>query len=642
MVRFPALAAVLVATAAILPAACSSSSNPTGKPVHVWLTTADGAQTLSQQADITPGAVSAGAVNVRVDDGRTYQTITGFGSAFTDSSAYLLAQLKTADPARYTMLMTDLTTESGIAQTVWRVPMGASDFTATDHDWTSDEVAGPPKDPTAKFALTPEETQRIIPVLQDALAHNPTLQLVASPWSPPAWMKTNNSMICKTGAVDGTLRPEYRAALADYFVKWITAYQRAGVPIWAVTPQNEPEFCTSDYPGMTWSAAAEADWVHNFLRPALQKAGLATQILGYDHNWDGTDYAQGLLNGAGADLAGMAWHCYDGQGDPAAMTTIHNANPTKDTYLTECSSDTYPTDIIRRSTVESTLLALQNWAKAAILWNPVLDQHGGPHLGGCKNCTPLVTVTGGTATRENNYYQFGQVSKFVQRGAARIRSTVDAHGIVTAAVRNPDGHEALIATNTNKDTTAFTVTWNGRGSFTYPLPSRATVTFVGEFGPAAEQPNTPLSGHVYEVVGAVAGKRLTVAGTGENAQVVQDTDNGDPLQHWRLVDAGDGYYTIIDTATGMALDNPGGGHENGTPMRQRTVAGQPGSAEQQWQLTHVNDRFYTIVNRASGYLLDLRGASVFDQARVQQRALSAGASPASASPSQMWEFLPAN
>jgi hypothetical protein len=140
--------------------------------------------------------------------------------------------------------------------------MSASDFNSTNTPWTDDDTAGPSSNPTQNFALTAQDTGHIIPVIKDALAINPNLQIVASPWSAPAWMKDNNSMIGNTTGTPSKLLPQYYQAWADYFRKWIQAYQGQGIPIRSVTPQNEPLYSPTNYPGMAWDSAGEASWVH--------------------------------------------------------------------------------------------------------------------------------------------------------------------------------------------------------------------------------------------------------------------------------------------------------------------------------------------------------------------------------------------
>ncbi len=628
-----AMAAILATGFAL---AASLPAHAVGQTINVWLTTADGANKLTALSNITLGSVSTGTVNLYVDDSLQYQTVTGFGAAFTDSSTYLLANLKSANPTQYSSLMNYLFTTSGVNLDFWRLPMTASDFNSTGTPWTDDDVAGPSNNPTQNFGLTAQDTGHIIPVIRDALAINPNLKIVASPWSAPAWMKDNNSMIGNTTGTPSTLLPQYYQAWADYFRKWIQAYQGQGIPIWGITPQNEPLYSPTNYPGMAWDSAGEAGWVHNYLKPTLSGAGLSPVILGFDHNWAASSFAYDLLNSStSGDFGAIAWHCYDNTSDPTTMTKAHFMNTGKDQYETECSSDTNPTDIIKYSTPEMALLSLQNWAKGVILWNVTLDPSNGPHLGGCTSCVPLVTVDGGSWTKLNNYYQFGQLSKFIAPGATHIGSTVNAHGVVSAAVKNPDGTEVLVVTNTNASSSTFTVTWNGQGSFSYTLPSRATVTFQGTVPAAPVLSHTPLAGHVYKLTGATSGKPIGVDGasTADGGQIVQYTDDGDKDQQWRLQDAGSGYYNLINVNSGKALDDTGGSTSDGTQMQQWTISG-TGNSNQQWLFTSVGGGWYTVTNRTSGRVLDLRDGSLSDAAAIQQWTAGSG------NHNQQWQLIP--
>lgn len=632
---FLTLSAIVLAVSFSFGASSSSASPVT---VHVWLTTADGTSHLTQQADITLGSVTRGALNVSVNDSLTAQTIAGgFGASFTDSSAYLLANLKTQNPTGYSTLMYQLfSSTSGIGLAMWRLPMGASDFTAASSDWTDDDVQGPSNDPTQNFALTSYDTGRIIPTIKDALAINPNLRIVASPWSAPAWMKNTGSLVCHVGNTDGVLLSQYNQAWADYFVKWINAYQAAGVPIWGVTPQNEPGYCPTDYPGMSWTEANEAAWVHSYLKPTLAAAGLNQVILGFDHNWDNPTFPEALLGGSTAgDYGGIAWHCYDNGSDPTVMTQLHNAYPTFDQYETECSSDTNPTNIIPLSSAEVAILSTQNWARGVVYWNVALDPSNGPHLGGCTTCIPLVTINGSSYTLANNYYQVGQLSQFVPAGSTHIASTVNAHGIVTVGFKRADGQEVLVATNRNSSSTTFEVTWNAQGSFAYTLPSRATVTFEGTVPGAPVLSNTPTAGHTYKIVSKISGKPIDVSGgsTSNRAAIVQFTDDGDLSQQWRLVDAGSGYFNLINVNSGLALSVPHGSNSNGTQMQQTTITG-TGTSDQQWRFVALANGWYDVQDLTNAKGLDDRNGSIADNNPVQQWTID----PANAN--QQWQLVP--
>lgn len=649
LIARPRVATIVIAAAGLAGAISLTSgaaqAASSGITVQAWLTTADGSSQLTQQPAVTLGPVTRGQVNVSVDDSRTYQAISGFGAAFTDSSTYLMAQLKSYNPAAYATMMNQLFSSSGIGLAFWRVPMGSSDFNSTNTPWTDDDTPGPSSNPTQYFALTPMDTGHIIPVLKDALAINPGLKIFATPWSPPAWMKSNGSMICNTGGGNSSLLSQYYQAYADYFVKWIQAYQANGVPIWAVTPQNEPLYCPTNYPGSSWDPASEATWVHNYLEPDLASAGLATKVLGYDHNWDALWFPQQLLSSSAAgDFAGIAWHCYDYNSDPTMGSVIHNEYSGIDQYETECSSNTGPTDLTPYTTSGMAALAIQNWAKGVELWNVALNSSDGPHLGGCPNCVPLVTintttdssghVTSASYALDNIYYQLGQFSKFVAVGATHIASTVNAHGVITAAFRNPDGQEVLVATNPGSAAATFEVTWNGQGSFAYTLPSQATVTFEGPVPAAPAKPSAPVAGLTYRLVNRATGKPIGVYGasTADGAKIVQWTDDDDPDQQWTLASAGNGYYNIINVNSGKALDDTNGSTSNGTQMQQWTTG--TGNSNQQWQITPLGNGSYTITNRTSGLVLDLTNGAFSDGTPIQQWQAGPG------NPNQQWELVP--
>ncbi len=621
------LATALVSAAAFVAAVIAATAQPgtAATTLQVWLTTADGSSALTQQAGITLGPVARGSVNVAVDDSRSYQTMVGFGAAFTDSSTYLMENLKNANSTAYTTMMNQLfDPSSGIGLAFWRIPMTASDFNSTSSPWTDDDTQGPSNNPTQYFGLTAQDTGHVIPVIKDALAINPSLKLFGSPWSPPAWMKSNGSMICNTGSGNASLLSSDYQAWADYFVKWIQAYQANGVPIWGITPQNEPLYCPTNYPGSSWDPASEANWVHNYLEPDLRNNSLSPSVLGFDHNLDALYFPQQLdTSQAAGDFAGMAWHCYDNNSEPTMIAAVHNQYG-GDQYETECSSDTNPTDIIPYTTVSAALLTIQNWAKGFVMWNVALDPNNGPHLGGCTSCVPIVTINGSSYTLDNNYYQLGQLSKFVPVGATHIASTVDAHGIITAAFRNANGQEELVATNPTAASIAFETTWNGQGSFSYTLPAKATVTFVGTVAAAPSTPTTPTAGQTYRIVNRLSGKPFGVNGasTANGGQIVQWTHDSDPDQQWTLLDAGGGYYYVEDVNSGLVLDDTNGSTSNGTQMQQWALS--PGDANQEWQIGYAGGGFYTFTNRHSGLVLDLTGGGLGDGTAIQQWAASSG------------------
>jgi glucosylceramidase len=434
--------------------------------VAVWLTTPDLDSAVSRQADVTPQA-PGGAADVWFDDTAAQQPIDGFGAAFTDTSASLIAALPAA--ARAALMQQLFSRPDGVGLSFMRVPMGSSDFAACECPYSYDDGAA---DPTLAGFSTAHDDAAIIPVIRQAQALNPQMKLFANPWSPPAWMKTNGSML---GGGDGALRDDARAPLAQYFVRFLQDYAAKGVSVWAITPQNEPSIAPGSYAGMLFPAADEAAWIATELAPALRAAGLgAVGILGGDDVGAFAGAADALFAGAAPDLAGTAWHCYAGLTD---MTAIHAAHPDSPLYTTECS--TGPTGIAG-DTSQQTLAALQNWARGVALWNLALDPSGGPKMGeGCTGCTGLVTVdpAAGTYQFTINYYELAQFARFIAPGATRVATGGGGGGVTAQAFRNPDGTDVLVAFNPGAAAARFTVDWSGRGTFAATLPAGATVTF---------------------------------------------------------------------------------------------------------------------------------------------------------------------
>ena len=447
---------------------------PAGPAVQVWLTTADQTQLLSHVAEarLRPDSVTPLPV-LTVDPTVTYQRMAGFGAAFSDASVHLIQQ--TMSPSQREALLQDLFGRtSGIGLSFARITMGASDFSLSHYSY--DDVAPGASDTAlAAFSIDVDRASRL-PVIKRALAINPALMLVASPWSPPAWMKSSGSLI------KGTLKPSAYAAFAGYFVKFIEAYQAEGVPIAAVTLQNEPAFEPADYPGMRLDPASRVAVIGGYVGPAFAKAGLRTQIWDWDHNWDVPSEPLTVLRDSTARryVQGVAWHCYGG--DVAAQSAVHDAYPDKDVWFTECSGgDWAPNfgDNLKFDVSKLIIGATRGWARGVALWNLALDERNGPHLGGCGNCRGVVTIfPTGNAVRNVEYFALGHASKFVRPGAVRIASSTSVQGLESVAFRNADDASlVLIALNGAEAQRTFVVRAGG-SAFTYTLPAGAVATFV--------------------------------------------------------------------------------------------------------------------------------------------------------------------
>lgn len=451
-----------------------TSAAAAAEPVQAWVTEGNKSKLLSAEAGLAFGADGA-AVNptIEVDEHTAYQSIDGFGGALTDSSAWLIQNK--LDAATRNELMNKLFGRaSGIGISYIRLPMGSTDFALSNY--TYDDVAEGTTDENLDQFSIEHDKAYIIPTIKQALAINPDLKIMATPWSAPAWMKTSGSLI------KGKLKPEYYSVYAQYFVKFIQAYQAEGIAIDAITLQNEPHFEPTGYPGMRMDSADAAAFV-KVLGPAFQAAGITAKIIVWDHNWDEPNYPIEVLNDPQAKpyITGSAFHGYAGSVDSQAG--VHDLHPDKDIYFTESSGGEFANvfgDNVAWDVQNLIIGATRNWAKTSLKWNLVLDENHGPTNGGCSDCRGFVTVDSQTGSYKLNeeYYAFGHASQFVLPGAVRIKSnTFGASSIESAAYRNPDGSKVLIALNSSKQSQLFKVRW-GTQSFTYTLSAGSVATFV--------------------------------------------------------------------------------------------------------------------------------------------------------------------
>jgi glucosylceramidase len=453
---------------------------PTGATVAMWETTSDGSKALAAQPSIALTTGSGGGSNtITINAATQYQQMTGFGASLTDSSAWLLANQMTA--AQRAAAMTALFDPTqGIGVSMLRQPMGTSDLAWSFYSY--DDVPAGQTDPSlASFSIARDQSY-IIPMVKQALAANPALKVLATPWSAPAWMKTNGSLT-ETGSLTD---PGSYDPYAQYFVKFIQQYAAAGIPIWAVTTINEPLIQPVGYPSMSMQWWEQSNFVRYHLGPAFATAGLATKIFLYDHNWDNESFPQSILADnaqVGTYTGGVAFHCYGG--DPSAMTTLHNAFPTKDIYVTECSGGTWSGsfgDSLKSQFDQLYIGSARNWAKSVVRWNLALNDAHGPlptSGGGCTTCIGLITVhSDGSFSKEVDYYAMGHASRFVAQGAYRIDSnSFGSGGVEDVAFLNPDGSRVLLVLNGASSTQSFTVVDSGR-SFTSSLPAGAVATFT--------------------------------------------------------------------------------------------------------------------------------------------------------------------
>jgi glucosylceramidase len=341
------------------------------------------------------------------------------------------------------------------------------------------------QDPELKRFSIAHDKAYVLPALRQALALNPQLQFIATPWTAPAWMKGNHSL--SNSHNRGTLRAAAYGPWAAYIIKFIQAYTQAGIPINGFAPANEPGNPTP-YPGMNFNPTAESHWITQWLVPALVKAHLHPQLYGTELGWNSGWYAQELLaTPSSHDLSGISWHCY--YGSPNVMTAIHDSAPQFGTIVDECSPGISAIPI-----PEVLISSLRNWASSVALWNIALDQSLGPveqPNKGCTGCYGLFAISDETHTVAplSDLFELGQASEFVEPGAyviaannfvaynyARPGVNFINSGLDDVAFVNPDGSRVLIAYNNAPTAIPFAVSWNGQ-YFQYTIPPGATTTF---------------------------------------------------------------------------------------------------------------------------------------------------------------------
>jgi glucosylceramidase len=459
----------LFALAACVPFAAGTMLAQTA---NVWLTSPDKSSLVAQQSNgIEFSHPKKDVPTIAVDDAKKFQTIDGFGFALTGGSAQLLMHMSA--PARASLLKQLFSTDGdSIGVSYLRVSIGSSDMNAKVYSY--DDMPAGETDPTlTKFSLAPDEVE-VIPALKEILALNPKIKILGSPWSAPAWMKTNDK------SKGGALKPEYYKAYAQYFVKYVEGMKAAGITIDAITVQNEP-LNPKNTPSMVVFAKQEDKFIKDALGPAFKKAHIRTKILLYDHNPDVTSYALSILKDPDASkyVDGSAWHLYGGE--ISALTEVHDAFPDKNIYFTEQSIGYghHETSLDISEPVSQVVIgATRNWSKNVLLWNLAADPEDGPHTndGGCTSCVGAITLDGDNVTLNVAYYVIAQVSKFVPPGSVRVDSN-DLEQLANVAFRTPDGKMVLIVSNTGNFPTTFNVSYHGK-AMTATLPEGDVATYV--------------------------------------------------------------------------------------------------------------------------------------------------------------------
>jgi glucosylceramidase len=375
---------------------------------------------------------------IQVDPAERHQEILGFGAAFTDASCFLLSKLNSQERQA---LLAEFFGSAGLRLSVARTCIGSSDYSTSVYSFDD----SPEPDPELKRFSIEHDRAYILPALRASREVNPELFLFSSPWSPPGWMKAGGSML------GGSMRKEYFASYAQYFVKFLQAYSADGVKINAVTVQNEVDADQNGrMPAALWGQEYEIEFVKNHLGPAFERGSLETKIWILDHNYNLWGRVLDELSDPELNkyVDGVAWHGY--AGTPDAMMRVHDAFPAKHCYWTEGGPDytslDYTTDWSKWSHTFTDVL--RNSAQCIVGWNLLLDEKGKPNLGPF-SCGGVVTVDSEShrIARSGQYWAFAHLSKMIRRGAHVISSHGELDGIDHLAVENPDGSRVLVITN---------------------------------------------------------------------------------------------------------------------------------------------------------------------------------------------------
>ncbi|MGD0736257.1 MAG: glycoside hydrolase family 30 beta sandwich domain-containing protein [Terracidiphilus sp.] len=463
--------------------------------IDVYQTTPDLLEVLSQRSTLrfsTKEALSETTPIITVDETQRFQEIDGFGASLTDAAAWLFAKKLTPQQtdAAFKMLFAR---KDGIALSMLRQPIGSSDLAVTFYSYddlceqtaTACTTPAGVTDPNLDHYSLKHDEEYILPELKKILAINPGVHVMLTPWSPPGWMKSSGTMLGSDAATktQSTLKPEFYPAFASYLVKIIQGYQAAGVPVWALSVENEPLYAPPSYSGMHMDAEEQAKFFGEALGPALAAAHLTPKVMAYDHNWDRPDYPETVLKDpkAGALAAGTAWHHYGG--NPAVMTKNHEEFPQKDQWVTESSGGAWQKGNVFAEEAAELVAVTRNWSRGYVLWALATDQNHGPFVGGCDKCRGLVTIdlTDPDHPRvkpELDYYVLGQASKFLLPGAVRIGSDEPAGSpLKDVAFQNPNGVIVLYTVNTATTSEVFRIAFHGKKVVT-TLPAGAVATFI--------------------------------------------------------------------------------------------------------------------------------------------------------------------
>ena len=475
------IAAAITSTAAIAQTttefpspAIKIEADPSAGDVMLYIASDDGSNRMTMRTlgfGEGTNVKNNGTITIRPDKKR--QDIDGFGFAITGSAAYNLLKMAPAD--RKALLTEVFSRKDGYGCSYVRVPIGCSDFSLSEYTCCD-------KEGIANFALTREETSYIIPVMKEILAINPDVKVISAPWTAPRWMKTNGKW------TDGNLKKECYQDYAEYFVKWIKAFEKNGIKIYGVTPQNEP-LNRGNSASMYMGWDEERDFIKQALGPKFKANGITTKIYVFDHNYNYDNiatqksYPTKIYNDteASAYISGAAYHNYGG--NASEMTNVYKANPDKELIFTEWTAGTWSWPGVGMEAITADAKALifdvvKNHGRGAIVWNLMLDSDRGPYRpGGCSTGNGAVDISKKdykSLTYNSFYYVMCLAASAVSENAVNIGTDGTISGIDCVAFKNNDGF-GIVIMNTNTAERKVLVT-EGSHKFLVTLPAKSVAS----------------------------------------------------------------------------------------------------------------------------------------------------------------------
>jgi len=406
-----------------------------------------------------------------VDPEIKFQSFLGIGGAITDATAETFAKLSRETQKEFLTAYYDR--NKGIGYSLARTSINSTDFSSDSYTYVKDNDAA-----LKTFNVAHDEKYRIPLIKQAIAAAGNNLPLFVSPWSPPAWMKTNNSML-----KGGKLKAEFRQAWANYYVKFIKTYEKMGMPIWGLTVQNEP-MATQTWESCLYTAEEERDFVKEYLGPTLHNNGLGDKkLIAWDHNRDQVFQRSSVILSdpeAAKYIWGIGFHWYEtwtgSKEQFENVKMVQDAFPKTNLLLTEASIEKYNVDSLQSWSLgerygNNIINDLNSGAKGWTDWNMLLDEHGGPnHVGNFCFAPIHADSKTGKLIYTNSYYYLGQLSKFILPGAARVATSSNRDKLISTSFVNPDGALVVVVMNKSSDKLTFNLWIHGQAAETTSLP----------------------------------------------------------------------------------------------------------------------------------------------------------------------------